>query len=234
MNLIKDVWKDEDVEVFRQYLDHFKNVEKEAWARRILQTQLPLLALKTKTMDEIVRAIAKGNYTSFLDLRLEGSYEEIAIYGKLLTYIKDFEELKKYLEVYKELMENWAHCDLLNFHLIKPKDLLSLVDDCLYDKRVFVRRLGLFILFILLKEDGVLDMVFERMLWLEEENAYYVIMMSGWLLSEAIILYEESSLDYLKTHPQLNKKIVNKAIQKCRESRRLSVDKKEMLKAYKR
>lgn len=234
MNLIKDVWKDEDVEVFRQYLDHFKNVEKEAWARRILQTQLPLLALKTKTMDEIVRAIAKGNYTSFLDLRLEGSYEEIAIYGKLLTYIKDFEELKKYLEVYKELMENWAHCDLLNFHLIEPKDLLSLVDDCLYDKRVFVRRLGLFILFILLKEDGVLEMVFERMLWLEEENAYYVIMMSGWLLSEAIILYEERSLDYLKTHPQLNKKIVNKAIQKCRESRRLSVDKKEMLKAYKR
>ena len=48
MNLIKDVWKDEDVEVFRQYLDHFKNVEKEAWARRILQTQLPLLALKNE------------------------------------------------------------------------------------------------------------------------------------------------------------------------------------------
>ena len=41
---------------------------------------------------------------------------------------------------------------------------------------------GLFILFILLKEDGVLDMVFERMLWLEEEKCVLRDYDVWWLL----------------------------------------------------
>lgn len=58
--------------------------------------------------------------------------------------------------------------------------------------------------------------------------------MVGWLLSECIILYKEQTLKFITTTKDLNKKIVNKDIQKCRESRRLTQVEKDELISYKR
>jgi hypothetical protein len=59
-------------------------------------------------------------------------------------------------------------------------------------------------------------------------------MMAGWLLSECIIRYREQSLNFLNSEKDLNQKIVNKGIQKCRESRRMTEKDKEQLLPYKR
>jgi 3-methyladenine DNA glycosylase AlkD len=69
---------------------------------------------------------------------------------------------------------------------------------------------------------------------LEAESAYYVIMMAGWLLSECIIKYKDQTLDFLANTSGLNQKIVNKGIQKCRESRRLTDEEKDELIQYKK
>lgn len=57
-------------------------------------------------------------------------------------------------------------------------------------------------------------------------------MMGGWLLSECIILHKEETLSFLRINV-VNKKIQNKAIQKCRESNRLTKEQKEELLVYK-
>jgi hypothetical protein len=59
-------------------------------------------------------------------------------------------------------------------------------------------------------------------------------MMAGWVLSESIIKYPNEVLLWIQNNPNLNAKIINKAIQKCRESRRLTQTQKDALLVYKR
>jgi 3-methyladenine DNA glycosylase AlkD len=183
-----------------------------------------------------VDEIYTGNYQSFLNLEIFNNYESIAIYGKLVSKIPDFDQMTHYLNRYTDVMENWAHCDLLSFSINKNnKDrFLQLSDEFLEDSRTFVRRLGLMILFQMVKDESVLPIIFERLQKLYQEKEYYVIMMAGWLLSECIILYREVTISFIESNRDLNKKIVNKGIQKCRESRRMDQIKKDELLQYKR
>ncbi|MBU1142574.1 MAG: DNA alkylation repair protein [Firmicutes bacterium] len=236
MELRKSLWKENDKSFFLAYLKSFEQKDKESWARNILNTKLELLCLPTKTIYSIVDEIYKGNYQSFLDLEIFNNYESIAIYGKLVSKIDDFELLTLYLNRYTFVMENWAHCDLLSFNINKTnkEQFLALSDHYLQDEKIFTRRLGLMILFQMVKDESVLPIIFNKLKGLNQENEYYVIMMAGWLLSECIIKYKNQTLDFLSTTKDLNKKIVNKGIQKSRESRRLTQDEKDQLLPFKR
>lgn len=236
MNLIKEQWSKSDIQPFLSYLQTYQQKEKEAWARNMLNTKLSLLVIPTKVMYDIVDDIYKGNYRSYLELEIFDHYEAIAIYGKLLTKISNFKEMLPYLTKYCEVMENWAHCDLLSFpiHQDNQQDYIQLSKEYSKDPRPFVRRLSLMILFQMVKDETILPIIFDHLLELSNEQEYYVIMMAGWLLSECIIQHKEPTLQFLTKHPQLNKKIVNKGIQKCRESRRLSETEKDALNTYKR
>ncbi len=236
MNLIKNQWTKDDIKPFLAYLKTFQNKEKEAWARKILNTKLDLLVIPSKRLGEITREIAKGNLKSYLDLEIFDFYEGIAIYGILLTKIPDFDDMLPYLTKYLHVMENWAHCDLLSLP-ITPQNrnrFLELSDAYLHDSRVFVRRLSLMILFQMIKDEDILEIIFDHLLELKTEQAYYVIMMAGWLLCECILLYKDTTLAFIQSNPSLNAKIVNKGIQKCRESRRLTPLEKDQLLVYKR
>lgn len=236
MNLNKSDWTREDGDAFSVYLKSCAQHEKIHWARKILNTNLELYAIPSPRMKAIAEEIRIGNVQSFLDLKLFCSYESIAIYGMLLTKLKPFNLMVSYLDVYKGVMENWAHVDLLSFQITQENksDFLDLSNRYLQSDKPFVRRLGLMILFQMLDDNKVLPIVYHSILQLEEESAYYVIMMAGWLLSECIIKYKDQTLDFLAKTATLNHKIVNKSIQKCRESRRLTVKEKDELIQYKK
>lgn len=236
MELSKELWTLDDVPPFLSYLKQFGQPDKVEWSKRILNAHMDVLAIPTKTIHHIATSISKGNYLSFLDLKIFDCYESVALYGMILCNIKDFELMKSYLTVYLDVMENWAHVDLLSLPITKTnqEDFIRLSYKYLKDPRPFVRRLSLMILFQMRKNPSILPIVFGHIQTLKDENEYYVIMMAGWLLSECIILYRDETLHFLNTHEDLNKKIVNKGIQKCRESRRFTLEEKDELLKYKR
>lgn len=236
MELNRLTWTIQDKTLFLNYLLSFHQKEKEEWAREILNTKLNLLCVPTRVIHRMVNDIMKGNYLSFLELEIFDNYESIAIYGMIVSKIRDFDIMVIFLSKYLNVMENWAHCDLLSFTITEEsKDkFLLLSHKYVTDQRVFVRRLSLMILFQMVKDHTVLPIIFGTLLNLDKEDAYYVIMMAGWLLSECIICYQKQTLSYLINHDELNRKIVNKGIQKCRESRRLNQEEKDFLLQYKR
>lgn len=236
MELKKNEWTVTDKLYFLSYLKSFEQKDKEAWSRNILQTKLEVLCIPTKTMYWITDEIFEGNYRSFLDLQIFDNYESIAIYGKLISKMKHFDEMVHYLTVYLDVIENWAHCDILSFNINTSNQdkFLSISHTYLLDQRPFVRRLGLFILLQMVKDESVLPVIYDSIKNLKQENEYYVIMMAGWLLSECLILYRDQTLNYLNREKELNQKIVNKGIQKCRESRRMTDVEKDQLLQYKR
>jgi len=234
MDFKKEHWNDESYNELMNYLIDNANNKNEKWARNILQTKLELLVVPTKIMRDVSNSIFLGNFESFLNLKKFSNYESIAIYGMVLSKIKNFELMKNYLEIYIHQMENWAHCDLLSFDINKDNhnDFYILSLDLIKSNKVFIRRLGLFIMLILIKDQNYLKKAFDMLSLLELEDEYYIIMMAGWLLSECIIKYRDLSLNYLKEY-KINPKIVNKGIQKCRESNRLNQNEKDSLLIFK-
>lgn len=236
MELIKNLWIESDRQLFLDYLRTFQVKEKEAWSKRILNTKQEVLCIPTKTIGQIAKSISQGHYQSFLDLKIFDHYEAVAINGKIISSIKDFHQMKHYLDDYIHVMENWAHCDLLSFHINKnnKEQFLELSNQYLKSDHVFIRRLGLLILFQMVKDESVLDIIYKSLLSLKAEKEYYVIMMAGWLLCEAIIKYKKQTFDFINRSQDLNVKILNKGIQKCRESRRFTQEEKIELNTYKR
>lgn len=234
MVLNKEKWTINDKSEFLEYLQTFARPEKSAWAKNLLKTESPVFAILTDDMVSICKEIMKGNYKSFLDLQIFDYYETIALYGMIISRMKTLDEMLPYLEIYLMNMNCWAHCDLLQLPCLEELKETYLHFSRMYrhDYRVMVRRFSLFILFQYVKDKDFLKNIFDGILAFKNEEEYYVIMMVGWLLSECIILHKEETLNFIKNNP-INKKILNKGIQKCRESRRLTQEEKDYLLQFK-
>lgn len=233
MDLIKEKWEEKNIKEFQEYLKTFENPERREWSTNLLNTKLPVLCLKTQTIKDIINKISKGNYLSFLDLMIWEYYENTAINGYLICKIKDFDLMKKYLDIYSSKADNWATCDLLAFDIKGNEDkFYNLTLEYIKSNKPFVRRIGMAILFNYIDKDEYIDKILKLLDGFKNEEHYYVNMMNAWLLCECFTKQREKTLKYLKKN-NLNKFTLNKGIQKCRESRRVSAEDKEMLLKYK-
>lgn len=233
MELVRNNWKDIDILEFQRYLEGYENKDKIQWTANLLKTDLPVLAIKTNILKDIAKKIHKGNYLEFLDLNIWEYYENTAINGFLISKIKDFDVMKKYLDIYSAQADNWATCDLLSFNVKNNEDkYFDLVLEYIKSDKPFVRRIGMSILFNFISNINFVDKIFRLLDSFEKEEHYYVNMMNAWLLCECFVKQREKTLKYLQNN-KLNKFTINKAIQKCRESYRVSKEDKELLLKYK-
>ena len=233
MILIKEKWTKKDIDEFQDYLVSLENKNKLDWTKNILNTSMPVLAIKSPVIKDIVKDIFKGNYESFLDFMVWDYYENTAINGFLISKIKDFNKVKKYLDIYSNKADNWATCDLLSFNIKGcEKEYFNLLEKYIKSDKPFVRRIGIVILFNFVKNDEYVDNIFKILNKFYNEEHYYVNMINAWLLCECFIKHRDKSIEFLDTH-KLNKFTINKAIQKCRDSYRVSKEDKDMLLKYK-
>ncbi len=233
MILLKEVWNENDGKEFIKYLESLKNADKVEWTKKILNTNMPVLAIKTPVIKDMVKKIMSGNYLSFLDLQLNKYYENYAINGTIISKIDDFNLMKKYLDKYVFEIDNWSLCDLLSFKIKnKEKEFYNLLLQYINHDKPFVRRVGFVILFHFIDNDEYTDKIFEIMNKFYNEEDYYVNMINAWLFCEMFIKKREQTIKFLKNH-KLNKFTINKGISKCRDSYRISKEDKEMLLKYK-
>lgn len=234
MNLIKEIWTLKDKEEFQKYLKSFENKDKIEWTKNILNTKMPVLAIKTPFLKEIAKEISKGNYLSFLDLMIWEYYENTPINGVLISKINDFITMKKYLDIYCTKADNWATIDTVSFNIKnKEKEFLYLVNEYIKSKNTFTRRMGINILFNFTNNKKYTKKIFKILDMFEKEEEYYVNMINAWLLCEMMIKHRKETIEYLENN-KLNKFTINKGIQKCRDSYRVTKEDKDMLLKYKK
>ncbi|NCB48037.1 MAG: DNA alkylation repair protein [Clostridia bacterium] len=235
MNLIKEHWTQKDVENFKTYLLSFsKGAEKGLWEQRIINTKLPCIAVPSPVVKDITKEISKGNFIQFLDFWVWDNFTHTSVNGGLICKIKDFVVMKKYLLEYANKIDNWASCDLLKFKITpKNKELYyNLSQECIMSSKPFVRRLGVKILFNFIADNNYIDKIFNILNSFEMETEYYVNMINAWIFAECFTKQREKTIKFLDSH-KLNKFTINKGIQKCRDSFRVSKEDKEMLLKYK-
>ena len=219
---------------FRALLKANERKDKIEWTRKITNTLMPLYAIPSPQVKAFAKSISKGNALSFLQAEPYTSLEESFIAAYLIMRLPQ-EERKKYLDEYLRHVDCWATTDTLEFHISPPTRPLwwNYAQEYLRDPRPFVRRTGLRILFSYIECDEYLQGIYDVLDSLIDEREYYVNMCAAWLLCELVIKRREQTLSYLR-HNKTNAFIVNKGVQKCRDSFRVSEEDKEYLLRFKR
>lgn len=234
MELVKDKWNSIDIAEFYELLESMKNDDRIEWTKRNINTKMNLLAIKIPVLKKIASEIYKGNFLSFLDQKPYKYFESIAICGFLIPKIDNFEIMKQYLKCYSEKADNWSLTDELKFKTKNKEDLFfNLSNEYLKSHHPFQRRIGFIILFCFVNDEKYLAEILKIIDCFYFEENYYVNMIIAWIICEMFIKHRNRTLKYLKNH-NLNTFTINKAVQKCRDSFRVSDDDKKMLLSFRR
>lgn len=185
-----------------------------------------------------LRALAKSYIRDqecqvFLDSLPHNYYDENMLHAILISEMKDYDKCINRLEAFLPYVDNWAVCDIMSPKLFKRyrEDLMTRIKVWMASEETYTIRFGLGMLMThFLDEDfrpEYLDMASSI-----RSDEYYVNMMIAWFFATALAKQWEVSLPYIEDK-RLDDWTHKKAIQKARESLRISKEKKEYLKGLK-
>lgn len=235
MELIRSSWNKDNYIEFVSYLFELQDIKYRNFHSG-LGVGGNVIGVRTPILKDIAKKIAKGNYDDFLSLCNFEYYEEITLYGLVITNIKNLEDSVKYLDIFRERINNWASCDLFCSSykiVVKYKDYFwKYINDSISSDNLWVRRMCFVLILSYYVEEEYLEDIFNLCDSYNTED-YYVEMAVAWLISICYIKYPKVTFDYIKNN-KLNNFTHNKAIQKIRESYRVSLEEKEILNKLKR
>ncbi len=220
------------MEELLESLGNFKNA---IFTNKIIKTDKKVYGLYTDDMKKIAKKMVNDNKLFFLD-EIHNSYEEDMIHIFMLTFIKDYNLVKKYLQKTIPIINNWAMCDQLacNLKIVAKhkEDFLLFVQNYKDSKKEYEVR---FLLIILMRYYCDMDHINYIFSIIDEcyKDYYYIKMAIAWLLCEAMIKFSSLTTSYIKKC-KLDNWIINKAISKMNDSTRFSKEEKAFFKTLKR
>lgn len=193
------------------------------------------LGVRIPASRKLAKEIIKENeHKDFLNSLPHKYYDENILHSILISEIKDYDECIKYIDEFLPYVDNWAVCDTMSPKAFKSKherlmnDILRWVDS----DQTYTIRFGLKILMA-----HFLDNDFKKE-YLEipakiKSDEYYINMMIAWFYATALAKQWDSAIVFIE-NGVLDKWVHNKAIQKARESYRITTEQKEYLKPLKK
>lgn len=235
MNLIRDRWNKLEYNDFIDYLFKIRDIEYRDFHSK-LGIGDNVIGIRTSILKNMAKDISKGNYSEFLDLLGNNYYEEVTLYGFIICNIKVLEDSVKYLEIYKNKINNWASCDLFcsSYKIVRNNKeyFWKYINDNINNDNLWIRRLC----FVLVISYFIEEYYMENIFMLCDQystNDYYVQMAVAWLISICYITFPSITIKYIKDN-ELDDFTHNRAIQKIRDSYRVSSNDKEFLCGLKR
>ena len=234
MNLIRDSWDENSYKVFIDYLFSNRDTKYRDFHSSLGVSNV--IGVRTPLLKNIAKDISRGNYNEFLELLDTNYYDEITIYGFVISHIKDVNISVKYLDIYKNRINNWASCDLFcsSYKIVKKnKDYYwEYINNNINSDNLWIRRLCFVLILNYYIDEVYIDDIFMLCNKYTTDD-YYVEMAVAWLISICYIKLPNRTLEYIKNN-KLNNFTHNKAISKIRDSYRVSIDDKERLNNLKR
>lgn len=205
-----------------------------AFNKKIIPTNYEVLGVRMPALKKLAKGLSKrSDIEAYFDNAEFNTYEHILLYGLILAQKKDFtlEKTFHYLDPLILRFDNWAHVDTLvsAFQIFKKHPdavlghFLPLKDhDGEYTKRFFV-----ILLMCYFMNDNHIEKSLDLMVNIQQ-GQYYVDMGIAWAISLGLVKSYDKTIDVLE-QKRFSKFVHNKAIQKARESYRISPEIKESL-----
>lgn len=216
-------------------LNELKNLSEESYKEfnaKIIPTSQTTLGVRLPLLRQIAKRIAKDKPMEFIAADKQNIYEMVMLEGLVLAALKKpFVELLPQIEKFLSKVDNWGQIDSVfgSFKSIKQdrESTMQVVLKWLESEQEFVVRAALVILLCYYVEEEYLDDIF-RLSQQVSHKAYYVHMANAWLISVCMAKYPDATIAFFKEN-NLDTKTHNKAIQKSRESFRVSQENKNLL-----
>ncbi|SHO47197.1 DNA alkylation repair protein [Desulfopila aestuarii] len=218
-------------------LHRLAEVEYKAFNDKIIPTRQKTLGVRVPALRKLAKKIAKNDALSFIEQDKQNIYEMILLEGMAISYLdQSFIDLLPLTKKFLDKVDNWAQIDstICDFKNIKKEqeEILPIIRTWLQSDQEFVVRAALVLLLAHYVEEHYLETIFSFSQDVTH-TGYYVFMANAWLISVCMAKYPEQTLTFLKDNT-LDKKTHNKAIQKSRESYRVSKEYKALLNQLKR
>jgi len=195
-----------------------------------------IIGVRIPEQRKIARAVAKGDWREFLKESQNEFYEETMVEGIVIATAKmDLPERLEWLRKFVPKIDNWAVCDSVcaSFKL-KGQDraeMWNFITEYQQSSCEFELRFMLIMMLDHFLDAEHIAKVLETVKNVKSE-AYYVKMAQAWLIAEAFVGFRDDALTLLEARV-LSAWVQNKAIQKIRESYRVSKADKELVKRLK-
>ena len=172
--------------------------------------------------------------SKFLENLPHKYYDENMLHGLLISEMKDFDACIAAINKFLPYVDNWAVCDILSPKLFKKNTapLLQKIKEWSASEKIYTCRFGIEMLMSYFLDDDFKPEYLEIPASVHSEE-YYVRMMIAWFFATALAKQWSASIKYIEDH-RLDLWTHNKAIQKARESNRITSKQKEYLKSLKR
>ena len=160
-------------------------------------------------------------------------YEEDNLHAFLLEQIKDYNEVLSKLDEFLPYIDNWATCDMMKPKIFK-NHLPKLKEKCfewIESEHTYTVRFGIVMLMTHFLDDEFDISIPERISQIRNEE-YYVKMAVAWYFATALSKKHNEILSFIK-NDKLDPWTHNKAIQKARESHRITPEQKKHLAMFK-
>ncbi len=234
MNILKNIWKEEDINEFNKYLVSLKKSDSEKRTKKIVYSNKKIIGLNNKECIEIAKQIKKGNYLSFLNLMSFEYYENTLINAYLISKIRKFDLLKKYLDVFVNNIDCSTSCDTLDFYIGKKKEKYFMIAlSYLESDNPYARIVAFIILSKYIEDNKYIDEIFNIMNRFYDEEDMNVNTIIAWLFCECFVKQRDKSILFLSEH-NLNKTAINIAVQKCRYCHRIDKEDRIALLKYRK
>lgn len=204
-----------------------------------------MYGVRLPALRDMAKKLAKGDWRSYLAAASDDSYEETMLQGLTIAYVKgEIDTILPHIRNFVPKIKNWAVCDsfcnTLKITKKHPEEMWALLEEYKVSEREFELRfvLVMYLNYYLRDEKEKAkpgSHITEVLRFIEEVNhpGYYVKMASAWALAEAY-LYAPRQVEELLIAGKLDVFTRNKAIQKMRESYRLTEEDKEKLQKLKK
>ena len=199
----------------------------------------PSLGIRIPALRQLAKEAARDDPASFLD-ELEGTpelyQEEHTLWGMVIGLAKfDDAERERRLDRWVPGILSWADCDCgnstLKFMSKDPDRWFAYCAKWLESSREFELRFAIVTLMQYFIREPYIDRLLD-IFSADHGDAYYVRMAQAWALSVCFVKVRDKTLTRFQART-MDPWVQNKAIQKCRESYRVSPEDKELLKTLK-
>lgn len=156
-------------------------------------------------------------------------YEENNLHATFIERITDFDICIAELDRFLPFVDNWATCDMMNPKALKkhPEKLLSKAYEWLESEDTYTVRYGIGVLMRHFLKEGFRVEYAQRVAAIRSDE-YYINMMVAWYFATALAFRYEEILPFFEKQ-KLPLWTHRKALQKARESYRITPEQKSFL-----
>ena len=229
-----ELTEDDDM---KEELFNLQDIEYRDFQKKLIPTVDPetVIGVRTPQLRKLAKQLrGTSEAEAFLETLPHDFFDENQLHAFLISEEKDYDKCIRRVEAFLPYIDNWATCDQLSPKVFKKHkgELLLCIRKWLKSKHTYTIRFAIGMLMQHFLDDDF-DLQYPEMVARVHSEEYYVNMMVAWYFATALAKQYEAAVPYLEEQ-KLDIWTHNKAIQKARESYRITPEQKEYLKSLKR